>query len=60
MKWTKINKDNPSIDTRGFIEGRIVYLTANKKLMILTDPSPWHFEKYNITHYLIVPKYGTK
>jgi hypothetical protein len=40
----------------GILPERTVFKTINGKLMLLKDPKEWHFHKYNITHYLILPK----
>ena len=50
-KWINIDKGIPDDETL-----LIVFLTINNKLVILKNPSDWHISKYNITHYLILPK----
>lgn len=54
FKWVPMPKigDNQSLH----ISGKVVYMTANGRLMVTRQPlTTWFIDKYNLVKYIILP-----
>lgn len=51
MEWINLNEQTPHNDAS------VVYLTGNGKLFITHHRCDvWLIQKYNLTHYIVLPK----